>query len=248
MPNKATMAVRLHDGTVLTNPKALHHVDITEKAGVSIDDVKDTGYTVNGKYSSGNPPGSHNNKPAQWVLDQAKAEGYDMREGAATGAKKGIITMPKTKDPSYSSLSDKATKHYLTKNLDPTSSGAKADALKSRKERLSAVKKAVLTPAQAAKEQSMINSVEREVTARDVYQANHPESKVLSKFRTNVGAKKLGPLELPDFGKVAAGAKEAEVVGKAGKVAGKLGKLGIAGLAIYGGIEALKKIGEKLKE
>lgn len=55
--------------------------------------------------------------------------------------------------------------------------------------------------------------------------------------------------------KAATAAEEGSTVSKAAKVgelasktAGKLGKLGIAGLAIYGGIEALKKIGEKLKE
>jgi hypothetical protein len=45
--------------------------------------------------------------------------------------------------------------------------------------------------------------------------------------------------------KVSKAAKMGEL---ASKTAGKLGKLGIAGLAIYGGIEALKKIGSKLKE
>jgi len=55
--------------------------------------------------------------------------------------------------------------------------------------------------------------------------------------------------------KAATAAEEGATISKAAKVgelasktAGKLGKLGIAGLAIYGGIEALKKIGEKLKE
>lgn len=46
-------------------------------------------------------------------------------------------------------------------------------------------------------------------------------------------------------------ARAGETVSRMGKLASttnKLGKLGIAGLAIYGGIEALKKIGKKLEE
>ena len=113
-----------------------------------------------------------------------------------------------------------------------------------------------LARSERAMEKYHIGKVEKEVTARDLkgWKSVKPTpkpgmgSEVLSKFRTNVGAEKLGELKLPNFGKIAAGAKEAEIAGKAGKVAGKLGKLGIAGLAIYGGIEALKKIGEKLKE
>lgn len=82
-----------------------------------------------------------------------------------------------------------------------------------------------------------------------------PLTKALKDIGTELGPKAAATEKVPEWlgvaRKAATAAEETSKVSKlasAGKVAGHLGKAGIVGLAIYGGIEALKKIGSKLKE
>jgi len=91
--SKPEMAVLLKDGRIISG-KEKNHVDLIERNKIDPDNVQASGFVSEGKFGintrqKGNKWVLEPGKISDWVAEEARAEGYDLREGTATGAKLG---------------------------------------------------------------------------------------------------------------------------------------------------------------